>query len=176
MTMGKTATKPPARKSKRPPRKPGPGRDTKLTPETQAAICRHLAMGMGRNRSARLSGIGTATFHRWMAEGDKEENGAFRDFRDSVEKAEDEFCAKLTNVVVVLAFEAESEGTRLAAATKMLERRFPDDWSARQEVRHSGPTGGAVQVEDVTVRVDPLTDRLAALDPEKLDALLSKVE
>lgn len=177
-----TQRKIPARKSKRKtpratttePRKAGA--KSKLTPELQARMVELLGMGTGRMRASRAAGIHPATFFEWLKEGEAALSGPKREFSEAVRSAEDDYHEELVRGLKKLALESESESIRLAAINRILERRYPEDWGARQEVRHQGPTGGAVQVEDVTVRVDPLTDRLAALDPEKLDALLSKVE
>lgn len=165
-----TATK---RKSKRPPRKPGPGRDTKLTPERQARIVELLKLGTGRVRAARGAGIERTTLFRWLQEGESVSEGPKRDFFNAVQEAEDTYHEELVTEMRRIALQGESDSVRLQAINRILERRYPEDWGARQEVRHQGPTGGAVQVEDVTKRpVDPVADRIATMTPEQLDAFL----
>jgi hypothetical protein len=170
--MARVATKP-KRKSKRPPRKPGPGRDTKLTPECQARVVELLKLGTGRMRAARGGGIDPATFFRWLKEGEENPRSPKRAFCNAVREAEDSYHEELVTEQKRIALQGESDSVRLQAINRILERRYAEDWSARTEVRHAGPTGGAVQVEDVTKRpVDPIADRLAGMTPEQLDAFL----
>src|SRR5438105_2014265 len=46
-----------------------PGRPTKLTAGTQAAICARIAAGMAAEHAAECAGVSAATYYGWMADG-----------------------------------------------------------------------------------------------------------
>jgi hypothetical protein len=140
------------------------GAPPKLTPQMQARIVELLKLGTGRMRAARTAGIHEATFCRWMSEGQAEESGSKREFYEAVIRAEDDYHEELVRKVRDLAMNAGSEGVQLQAAKLVLERRYPDDWAQRQQVRHEGHDGGAVKVEG-SVKVQPLLsdDQVRAL-------------
>lgn len=130
-------------------------------------------MGSPRQVAASDAGIHPSTFHDWMGRG-REEPGPFREFADAVRKAEDDFHSRAARVIRDLLDPGYEPSVRLNAAKFALSHRFPGDWSSRQEVRTTGADGGPVQVA-VTSQVNPLADRLAAMTPEQVDALLAKL-
>jgi len=168
--MARTATK----------SKKKPGRPSKLEFVRTERICELLRKGVPRERAARLAGIDSATFRRWMVEGeDPSGRPQYRAFRASVLRAEDELISRAV-ASVVDAFEVDDEGRyvhelrdRTAAARFILPHRFPREFSTRSEVQASGPDGGPVQVQ-AEVKVAPLlTDaQLAASTPEQLEAVI----
>lgn len=148
----------------------------KLTPALQRRVCRLLGLGIGRGMAARRSGIGESTFHRWMAEGEAQEFGVKRDFWEAVRQAEDRYCELCAAELKRLAFKADSESVRLAAVSKVLERRYQEDWGQRSRSEVTGKDGAPVQVEaTATVKVQPLfsPEQLAALTPDQLAASIA---
>lgn len=155
------------------------GRQTKLTPAVQKRIVTMIRKGTPRGRAAELAGVHQATFFRWMAEGDREEEGIHREFREAVLRAEAELIERACAAVVDAFEQDEDTGAfrydikeRIAAARFILPHRFPQDFSTRQEVRQTGHDGGPVKVE---AKVQPVfTDaQLAAMSPEQLEAALA---
>ena len=151
------------------------GAKSKLTPATQRKICASLREGVGRCMAARLAGISTATFYSWMEQGSTAKSGIHLEFLEAVLRAEDLHAQELAKELRRLCREASNEGVRLAAIRFSLERRHPDDWAQRKEVRNTGPSGGPIEVEaKVTAEVRPaFTDeQLAAMSAEQLEAAL----
>ncbi|QFY11524.1 hypothetical protein GBF35_37525 [Nonomuraea phyllanthi] len=82
------------------------GRPTKLTPELQEQLCRHLKAGHFLGTAAELCGGGRSTVHRWMAEGEAEDGSTeLRAFREAVTRAR----ARAADVLIAAAL-ADSVG------------------------------------------------------------------
>lgn len=146
------------------------GRPTKLTPKVQAAICEAIREGTGREEAARLAGVSTTTFHRWMSEGATAEEGEFREFREGVLQSEAELQRE---AVGLLAKQLRDSDSRLAqrAAIFILTHRFRSVFSSRQE--SSGPNGGPIEVES---RAGSLSaEALAAMTPEQAAATIANL-
>jgi hypothetical protein len=169
--MARTASRKRTRTKKT---KPG-GRPSKCTPAVTQAIAGHVRRGMPRERAAIRAGVSPTTFYRWMQDGEMQTRGPYREFREAVQGAEAELLERLVGAVVDTALDANTPadpGTRLRAQTYMLSNRFPGEFTTRQEVRHEGKDGGAIQVS-ADVKVAPIitADVAAGLDPEQLAAL-----
>lgn len=81
-------------------------------------LCTHISKGNTFRASAKAEGISEATFHRWRKE--------HPDFGEMVEQALGVSEARLVNKI------AETEDWR--AAAWILERRFPDSWTKREQI------------------------------------------
>ena len=125
------------------------GRPTKLSPEVQDRIIQALKAGNYVETAAEYAGIGKTTFYRWMAQGDQESRGIYREFRDAVMRARAE--AEARNVAIIQ--KAAPDDWR--AAAWWLERAFPDRWGPRQKLEHSGPEGGPIPAEVRVMLVRP---------------------
>lgn len=146
-------------------------RRTKLTPTVQTRLCDLLRKGVPRKQAARLAGIGESTLLGWLARGREQSTGRFRALLVAVEAAEDELAGEAVTAVTSL-LKSQDEKVRLNAAKFILERRHPEEWGARQQVRHEGPAGGAVQIEGaMTVQPVITADVAASLSPEQLAAM-----
>ncbi|MFF4195180.1 hypothetical protein [Nonomuraea sp. NPDC001831] len=152
------------------------GRPTKLTPELQDQLCRHVEAGHFLSTAADLCGVGRSTVHRWLAQGEEEDAPAvLRDFRAAVTYAR----AKSAEVLVAAAFadavggvlvrEGERpDGTRERAwsqpngrvALDLMSRMFPDDWRPVKAVEVSGPQGGPVNVGPDPALIQNIIDRV----------------
>jgi len=64
------------------------GRPTKLNPALQEQICGLILKGNCFYEACKLVGIHRTTAWRWLQRGDKEEDGAYREFRDAVREAD----------------------------------------------------------------------------------------
>ncbi|MFI9552357.1 hypothetical protein [Nonomuraea endophytica] len=138
------------------------GRPTKLTPELQDQLCRHLKAGHFLGTAADLCGVGRSTVHRWLAQAEEEDAPAeLRAFQAAVTQAR----ATSADILIAAAFadavggvlvrEAErADGTRERAwsqpngrvALDLLARMFPDDWRPVKAVEVSGPQGRPVEL------------------------------
>jgi len=140
------------------------GRPSKLTKTVAAKIIEYLEVGNYQETAARAAGISRSTFHRWMKRGaDAKSVGKdsrYRDFRDSVKKAEAN--AEVAAVKCVL----DGAEKSWQAAMTYLERKFPERWSRGERREHSDAIKSPAQ-------------NLSVLTDEELDTLLvltAKVE
>ncbi|HEX4952683.1 MAG TPA: hypothetical protein VF017_04725 [Thermoanaerobaculia bacterium] len=104
------------------------GRPSKLTPEVQDRIVSAIRAGNYAQVAAGFAGIGESTFYRWMEQGERAEDGAFREFRDAVKRAEHE--AEVRAVAIIQA----QMPIHWQAAMTYLERKFPTRWGRRERV------------------------------------------
>ncbi len=75
--------------------------------------------------AARMAGVDRATFYRWLEQGQKDEAaGHYRDFRDTIERAQAAFQDDMLGVISSAAGTREQPKNWVAAMT-LLERRFP---------------------------------------------------
>jgi transposase len=127
------------------------GRPSKLTPALAAAIAERVRNGNFPDVAAQCEGVGKSTFYAWMSRGQAETEGPFRDFAESVTRAEAEFESTQLDAVRVA---VDRDGNK-ANAKWLLERRQRDRWGQSIDVR--------VQSE----AVDRVLARLReGLDPE----------
>lgn len=122
------------------------GRSTKLTPHASETICEHVRAGLYLKQAAAAVGIHPSTLHAWTAKGEQATRGIYREFRDSIKKAEADFEASCLARIQ----RAADDGTWTAAAW-MLERRWPGRWGRRVEADAEAPdrNEGAVTFGDV---------------------------
>lgn len=122
-------------------------RDLKLTDDVVKRIVDAVRAGNYASVAAQAAGISESTFYRWLEQGQAQEQsgeaGAFREFRESITRAG----AEAEVQAVALLRRAMAEDSR--AIVLWLERRFPDRW--RRRVEHTGPEGGPIAAEIVTV-------------------------
>ena len=138
------------------------GRQTKLTPELIEEAYELMKEGHYARTVLQYLGIGEATWYRWLSEGEQEEEGLKREFREAIKKAETE--AEIRNVK----FLQEAAITDWKAAMTYLERKFPERWGRRERVdanlTHTGKDGGPIQHEQ-TINLDKLSnEELMALE------------
>ncbi|MEV7011735.1 hypothetical protein [Streptosporangium sp. NPDC051022] len=156
------------------------GRKTKLTPELQEELCRHLAAGQYLRTACDLTGVHESTVYRWLDQGEPEDAPElFRDFRDAVTRARAEAEAEMVDVVVLAAKggavvkevtrtrpdgseETETQYTPPdgKVALEYLARTRGKDWRPVKAVEVSGPDGGAVHLSH-GVNLDALAARVS---------------
>lgn len=138
------------------------GRPSKLTPERQERIVLAVSAGSYPEVAARANGVDASTFYRWMARGDDpvERDPRYRVFREAVKEAE----ARAEVVAIGRIQQAAAGGTWTASAW-YLERKYPDRWGRKDQIRQevSGPGGGPVEV-------DPAATVLSFLDRRREQA------
>ena len=149
------------------------GRPTKLTPEVQATICKHVAAGVSYADAARLAGVGETTLHRWRTKGKSARSGQFCTFWVHVQAALAEFRADATDVITRAGHghsvlrpykKRKTEVTAVVDATgrdtgnrhtKVVEEEVGADWRAIAWLRERRPTSRSVQVHSVATRGSP---------------------
>jgi transposase len=114
------------------------GRKTKLTPELCEEICRHIEQGNYAKTACALCDVGESTYYDWKARGEKASSGKFKEFLESIKKAERK--AQAHQVQLILSA-AEKHPMNWTAAAWLLERRFPDEWGNREEIDITHHTG-----------------------------------
>jgi len=126
-------------------------RSYKRTPEVEKRILDAIRLGSTYKLAAQYGGVDHATLYRWL---DKDATFAMR-----VKEAEG---AAVTGWLAKIEKSA-SDGNWQAAAWK-LERRYPEDYSLRQRLEHTGPDGGPIQVEqDVTYSLEERQRRILTI-------------
>ncbi|BCM89062.1 hypothetical protein IAD21_00905 [Abditibacteriota bacterium] len=110
-------------------------RPTKFNDARMNAIVTSLRNGSTRRAAAAAAGVSESRFYDWMNRGETEEE--FREFRESVMRAEAECENAMAKVIITAAKQGDWR-----ASESWLKRRRKEDWSERSEV--SGPNGEAV--------------------------------
>jgi len=112
------------------------GRPTKLNDELQQAILDNIVAGCVIEVAVRSVGISETTFYRWLKEADDTPEGSpLRQFRDAVERAKDECESRSLSII------ANAAVTNWTAAAWLLERRHPERWARRDNLRLFPPPG-----------------------------------
>jgi hypothetical protein len=106
-----------------------------------------------------LVGLPRSTYYDWMARGEREEQGPLAEFRRLVLASRARYVDDTLKAIEEAA-RKKSKGDWKAAAW-YLERCYPDHFSPRSKLEHSGPNGG------------PLPLRVELLSDEHLDQLES---
>lgn len=89
-----------------------------------------------------LSGIGERTFYRWMQQGARaKRNGVARQFWQKIKRAE---ATAIHRNVLVIQTAARKDWR---ASLCFLERKDPENWSAKQKIEHSTAPGAPMQHE-----------------------------
>jgi len=109
------------------------GRKTKLTPERQKIITDVIAAGNYARTAVAMAGISEETYYQWLKKNPE--------FAEAVRKAESQAEA----VRVARIARAGQEGNWTADAW-WLERRFPDKWSRRERLEHTGANGEELKI------------------------------
>ena len=119
------------------------GRPSELTPEVQEKICNAIRAGNYYEAACAYAGIGYSTFREWMVKGEKAKSGKYREFAETVKRAEHE-----AEVRMVAMWQKHMPENWQAIAT-FLERRYPDRWGRRNlNIEHSGEIGIKI-VDDI---------------------------
>ncbi len=102
------------------------GRRLKLTPQLQAAFCKHIETGKSIEAAAALCDVSRSIVFDWIAKGRAGKGQRYSDFSDAVEKADGKQEAMdLDNITL-----AAAQGSWQASAWR-LERRHPKRYARR---------------------------------------------
>lgn len=135
-----------------------PNPTKKLTPARSNAIYDAICAGLTRSQSAAAASVAPSTLYAWIAAGRAGTNPAAVALIRRIEEGE----AKFARELIAAMRKATPDDWRAAEA--LLKRRFPNEYSERQEV--TGAAGGPLEVKlafDPTPKPDGGTD---AADPQ----------
>ena len=104
------------------------GRKTKLTLELQTQIIKAIQAGNYDYVACEYVGIHKSTFYRWMARGEKGRKGIYKEFSDSIKKA------NASSEIWAVAFVRSAMANDWRAAMTYLERKFPDRWARKEKL------------------------------------------
>jgi len=121
------------------------GRPTKLTEELARKIAAYMEAGNYFETACILGGISERCGYNWLKRGEKE-NGLFRQFFQSIKKAE---CVAENEALAYI----QSGFKNWQSKAWFLERRFRDRWSAPSRVEVAGKDGGPILIKEVEVRL-----------------------
>jgi transposase len=138
------------------------GRPSKLTPEVTKRLTEAIRAGNYYEAACGYAGIHYSTFRKWMQKGETAKSGKFKEFFDAVTRAEYE-----AEVRMVAQWQKQMpEDYR--AIRDFLERRYPERWGRRVDVKQDIKQEVQGQVTqryeyDVTQRIisDPEAVQLA---------------
>lgn len=126
-----------------------PSRPRLLTPLVRHKLLVGISRGLSRPQAARLAGISSTLFAKWLATGEQSErNSDYRRLLDEVEQAE----ARTEQQLIDTVFDAAVVQKDWRAAIELLKRLFPERYGDRVKV-------------DMSVVMDE-AKRLAAEFPE----------
>lgn len=108
------------------------GRRSKLTPETQEAICENIRLGMTYEDAAQAAGVCNTTFYEWRKRGEAQKSGKYAEFAKALSGAEADGQRER------LEFIRAHHRKDWRSAAWIQERRHPDTWGPRQEVTVKG--------------------------------------
>jgi len=106
-------------------------RPSKLTPEITKRLIEAIRAGNYYEAACAYAGIGYSTFRAWMIKGEKAKSGKYREFMEAIKKAEYEAEARL-----VAQWQKHMPENWQAIAT-FLERRYPERWGKRVDVKQN---------------------------------------
>jgi len=150
------------------------GRPSKLTPQVQKDICTAIELGATYEDASAYGGITYETFNEWRKAGAAARSGRFSEFSEAVTRAEAK--GRISSLANIRAHAKKD----WKASAWILERRDPDGYGNKLNLKHSGDRENPVEVHyDISdadldrelLRIAHRTGRLAAFDSEvPLDA------
>lgn len=145
-------------------------RPTLLNDELVQKAREVVATGASFDAVAARLGVGRRTLFDWLTRGESisedapESEQLYARFAVAVRQGEADFEATMRDKIVG----AEGRKGEWSRFSWMLERRFPSRYGAKQRIEHSGPEGGAIQIDAGKILAD--ISRLAGDGPSDSDA------
>lgn len=130
------------------------GRPSSLSKTTVRRFTRAIMSLNTIEDAANIAGIDRTTVNRWLLEGKRAKSGDLRDFYVTVEEAKAKAKDRLVGKVSAAA------QTDPAMALKILERRYPTEWSPTRKIEFEEKT--PPQKRNARGRVEGLLDQIAA--------------
>jgi hypothetical protein len=136
-------------------------RASKRSPEVEKRILDAIRLGATYKLASQYACIDPATFWRWV---EKDANFATR-VKEAEGAATVGWLAKIEK--------AASDGNWQAAAWK-LERRYPEDYSLRQRLEHTGADGGPIEIDERLILSEAELDQYVLTIVERAGARLDQ--
>ena len=139
-------------------------RPSKLTPELAEKIANYISTGNYASVVCGLVGIGETTYYNWLEKGSKSKSGKYREFWESIKKAEAAREAKWIKDI-------DGDPSWQSKAW-LLERRYPERWGKKDIVKHQGDNENPITYTVKFVDGHPDSDHrevreVSEPDPEK---------
>lgn len=118
------------------------GRKTKLNDTRVKKVVDGISAGLPYDTACALAGISYQTFLNWMRKGEQEQTGNFFEFFEEVKKAE-----SIAEAVHIKNIKKAGNGGIWQADAWMLERRHPEKWGRREQIKQeiTGKDGGPIE-------------------------------
>lgn len=146
-------------------------RRSKLTPEKQSELFTLIAGGNTNESAAALAGISSSTFYDWKARGEKAKSGKYREFYETIKRAEALAEAKRIEIIRnAMEGKGKFDQPNWTAAAWYLERRWPERWGRRKveaEVNHSGEVTERHEYHETRIHIEKQLED----DPESQELL-----
>jgi len=107
-----------------------PGRPTLLDERTITSLEEGIKRGHPIKTACMAAGIGQATYYTWMSKAESEPGSIYSQFRERLQKAEQEGKATLLDIIY------KAAATQWQAAAWLSERRWPAEFGRRMEIEH----------------------------------------
>lgn len=152
--------------------------ETKCTPEMMETIFNYIRAGLSDKDTCNLVGIDYGTFYNWIKWGE-EGTEPYSSFSIGLSRARPGFKAFHIDNINKLARASEKDDVKLRASQFMLERRFPDEFGKRDNVKISGDENNPLRMAiDVAAKL-PETEadwvaEIEAEDVKKIEDLKDK--
>jgi hypothetical protein len=137
------------------PRRPGEGRPSKLTAETQALIVNALQTGAHLSEAAAHAEVSEDSVYRWMALGKERPHTREGQFRQAIRLAMKKAALRYVTII--------ASGATKEDAKWMLTHRYPRGWADRSRQQQDVALSAKVQVDpgDGRARLAALLERIA---------------
>lgn len=117
-----------------------PGRPSILTDELQTTICDMIRANVHIEIACKVANVGSATFYRWMKQGEDEPDSRYGEFREAILLADAQGEA---NLVILEARKAREDSK---SRHWLLTHRYADRWAVTRKLEVTGSGGGALEV------------------------------
>lgn len=121
-----------------------PGRKNKLTKELINYASKLVEAGATITAVAKALGVSRETIHRWLREGEKQQEGLMHDFYEAFNRAEAKAIAR--NVAII---QRSAQSGNWQAAAWWLERKYPEEWGKRDKLDMHAKGDIKIQIERV---------------------------
>ncbi len=146
-----------ATRARRRVKQPGPGADTKLTPEVQEKICLQLRLGNFRETAAASAGVSSRTLRNWLKAAAEGKDPVYVKFARELELAE---AAGETRDVAKM---AKAGGEDWRSIAWRLERRYPKRWGQQLNITITEELDKLLRIAERTLDDDSFGKLLAAI-------------
>lgn len=136
---------------------------TKFDSNTCHKIIQALEAGNYQKTAAALAGVSENTFYRWMDRGKNAKSGKYREFCESVKRAEEK--AKAYHLQQI---RKASENGSWQASAWYLERKHPSEWGRQQRIEMDAQIKADVK-GTVQVQTETRLQRLRRIEAEQND-------